>query len=311
MNGDSKTIKATEIIGLPVITLDTGEEVEYVSDVLYDLKSHSVAALLVGSGGWFSEAKVINITDIHTIGTDAVMIPSASVIKTAGDFKENNLAQVAKDREYLRKTRMVTEQGEEIGKVTDVFFSIPSGTVSYFEVSEGLLEDAMEGRKTVNVADIITIGQDATIVRTHTQEDVNQQIDGGIKKAIENTKEDTKEAFDELKEDARIAADKTQKKYDEIKNDPNTQNKVQQAENKARQITDRTKNAVSQAKTKAHDKIKDDVVGKYLTKNVLADGDEVIGERGDMITREMLHQAQANHVETELYKYSTAKPISE
>jgi uncharacterized protein YrrD len=280
MNNTIKILKATDVVGLPVITIDSGAEIDHVSDVLYDLVNNKVTALLIDRGGWFSEAKVIDLSDIHSIGHDVVLVPTDGVVKKAGDFKENHLAQVAKDRDYLRKTRMVTEEGEEIGKVTDVFFTLPYGDVTHFEVSEGLLEDAMEGRKIVPVANIITVGEDATIVRTGVEEDVDNQITGGVKQAVK-----------ELKQDAQIAVDK--------------------AEHQTRQLTDEAQSAVAQLKDKAKDEVKTDVVGKYLTKNIISDNDKVIGERGEMITHEMLHQAEANKVETELYKYSTSRPIND
>ncbi|MGI5826414.1 MAG: PRC-barrel domain-containing protein, partial [Patescibacteria group bacterium] len=52
-------IKASNVIGLKVVSLDKGETIDEVEDVIYDAKAEKVIAFLINQGGWSASAQVI------------------------------------------------------------------------------------------------------------------------------------------------------------------------------------------------------------------------------------------------------------
>lgn len=74
---------------------------------------------------------------------------------------EPSVADIARHEHYLTQTRIITEKGVDIGSVNDIYFN-DSGDVKEIEVSDN---------KRIKIKDIITIGQDVTIVRDQNEDD--------------------------------------------------------------------------------------------------------------------------------------------
>lgn len=176
-------IKGTDVIGLNVFTLDKGEKIEDVDDIIFDPKENKVRALLVKSKGLLSDSKVILLDDIKSIGKDAVIINSEEALKNASDVPEP-VSSIANDGVYLTKTKIVTEDGMNLGNVSDIYFDSKTGQVEEIEVSQGGLKNIQEGTKRIKVSDIITVGKDAIIVKGYAKE-VFEKQQGGIKGAVD------------------------------------------------------------------------------------------------------------------------------
>lgn len=217
------TVKGKDVIGLKIITINDGKEIGTVRDVIYDPGENTVRALLVDDAGWFSDAKVIAIPDVESVGENAVMIRSQEMIKKAADVGEG-VSNIAKDDQYLTKTQIVTENGTELGTVSDILFDPETGLVSEFEVSQGLLKNAQSGKKRVRVNDIITVGKDATIVRGYTEESFDRQSqEQGISGAVHQAREQAPSVAERIRDTATNAAETVREKATEIRKHPKTQ----------------------------------------------------------------------------------------
>jgi uncharacterized protein YrrD len=226
-------IQATKVIGHKVISLEQGEELERVDDILYSSDTHTVQGVLVKPKGIMSNAKVILLSEIQSIGTDAVMVQTKDTVKSAKDASEE-IKTVANSKHFLTQTKIVTEEGVELGSITDIFFDSQTGIVQEFEVTQGKIEDVKSGRKRIRPTDIITVGKDATLVRGFTEVTLEQQAQqGGIQGALNQAKQTVEEKAPEVKEKVQdtveTAKDKTEQKAQEIKTDPRTQQFVHDA----------------------------------------------------------------------------------
>lgn len=213
-------IKANDVIGLKVITLETGKEVAKVQDVVYDPRDNMVKALVIDEGGWFSDAKVILFEDIKSIGEDAVIIESEEKVRTASEVS-SRVANIAREEQNLTKTKIITEEGDELGSVSDIIFDSKTGKVEEFEVSQGA-QNLASGKKTIRVNNIITVGEDATIVSGVSKQVVEQQaqqqgIQGAIKKATETVKEKVPQYMEQAREKAEELTGKAKEKGEEAK----------------------------------------------------------------------------------------------
>jgi uncharacterized protein YrrD len=243
--------KGQNVIGLKIITLDNGKEVDSVKDIIYDPKLNQVRALLIDSGGWFSDAKILMMNDVNSIGDDAVIIESQTKIKKASEI-EDRVSSIAKDGTYLTKTKVITEDGKELGSISDIFFDTSTGEVQEFEVSQGLIENVKSGKKRFRIHDIITVGEDATVVSQYTEEMVNEQgqhggVQGAAKTGIEkakdvlgNAKEKATDLAEKATENVQDAAQTAKEKTTDFMNRPDVTEKKEQIIGAVQNVKDTT-----------------------------------------------------------------------
>ncbi|RYX78659.1 hypothetical protein EON76_02965 [bacterium] len=202
-------VKGKDVIGLKVVTVDTGTVIETVDDIAYDPINHRITALLVDSGGLFSSAKAIHIDDVRNIGEDAVIVHDDSAIRSTKELS-SDVRSISDSNKHLVKTNVLTIDGKELGKVTDIFFDSANGYVESMEVSQGGLKIMTEGKKSIKPSDIVTIGADATIVSTYTEAKLESQgEEGGLKGVFNDAKDKTEELASNAKETIQDATDKT------------------------------------------------------------------------------------------------------
>ena len=154
--------KGKEVIGRKIVTLDSGERVDSVRDLIFDEQGNHVLALLIDEGGWFHAARVIPFTSVKSIGEDAVMIASADDVVSARD--DATIAAAMESKSGLAGLNLLTSDGKELGRIADVFFDETSGQVVGYEATGGLFSDLSSGRTFVPAPESVTIGAEAAIV---------------------------------------------------------------------------------------------------------------------------------------------------
>ncbi len=231
---ENNEIKSTNVIGLHIVTLDDGKKIGKVHDIIFDPVQNKVRALLLDEGGWFSSSKIIAIEDVKSIGADAVIIDNEEVIKKASEVSER-VESITKDNNYLTKSKVLTEEGTELGIVTDMLFVLPDGRVTQLEVSEGLLKSLQSGKKYIAFKDIITVGEDRIIVKAFTEDKLDEQGKSqGLSGFVHSTGENTSNLIDKAKEGLGQATEtvkaKTSEGVEAIKTKaPETINSIQEA----------------------------------------------------------------------------------
>lgn len=340
-------IKANDVIGLKIFTVMEGKNIDKVEDVVYDPASQRIEALIVNNGGIFSSGKAIAIENIRSIGEDAVVVESEDVLENIDSLKAE-AKHIAEDDTYLTKSAVLTEDGNDLGKVTDLLFDSETGKVEELEVSQGGLRNIQSGKKHVKPDNIVTVGEDALIVNSFTEDAFNTQAEEGgmqgmvnkaktsataaatgIKEAwespetqskINQTKEDVKSAAISGKEQLQKAAEKAKTKLAEEKNDPENQQKIQELKDKAGQTGENIRQQAAQWKETASQEVdqkkqamemrqEEEVVGQYLTKNILDNNDIVLAKRGEIVTNELLIQADANGVKEQILQNVSKEPV--
>ncbi len=333
-------IKASKIIGLPVFAINDGRRIDSIEDVIYDPFKNSIEALLIEKGGWFSEARVILFPDLQGIGEDAALITAAAQIKKLSDVSKN-IETIAKNDTYLTNTKIITEDGRELGKVSDIYFDVATGKVEEFEVSHGTFGYWKEGKKRVKITDIVTVGKDATIVRIHKKDEPSElnTVDDR-KTAIVHTEEtlenqiQTESAVkDELPEiqkeeikDQKPIPEEPAITLREITDDEEETTQHPQEDTlitTAQQTGDTDKEAVeedpvkdelvnqanrkSQMRSDLIERRKREAVGLYLMKNILSREDKLIAREGEMVTYKLLETAQEVDVLDQVINNVTAR----
>jgi len=167
--------KAQNIIGLPVLDVATGKQLGKVKDFLID-ETWRVYAILMETKGWLSSAvKAVKSSDVIAFGEDAVTILNEEAVRQADDLPF--VHTILSGGKKLKDLPVVTFNGNELGVVTDVYFSADQGmTIKGYELTDGFVSDIIEGRKWLPVPEQITVGDDAIMVPVHCDHDLKQII---------------------------------------------------------------------------------------------------------------------------------------
>ena len=207
-------MKSTELKGLAVVNIGTGEKLGTIAEVLLDPKAEKVSAFEIetGGGGMLSgqpsSMKQVSAQDVHAIGPDAMTVQDASALKDPSGGETLALSAIMDEK-------VVTEGGTFVGKVASAEIDETSMSVTGLDVSAGFFKS----NKMVAKADFVTIGDELIIVHDSV------------------TAEPAPEAKDELAADAQKRASEAQDKVmDAEKKVKDAQGKVDMAQKEASTI---------------------------------------------------------------------------
>lgn len=121
----SVVIRATGLIGRPVVTLDTATDVAEVKDVVFDPgQARVVGFTLRGRGALGApSAGVLPSDGIVSIGRDAITVADATVVHR----ESPDIEAARSDRRDVLGDEVLTESGSRIGTVVDLVLSVEGG----------------------------------------------------------------------------------------------------------------------------------------------------------------------------------------
>ena len=118
-------MRATSLVGLPVVTTTTGEDIAETRDVIYVPDQGRVAGFTLNKRGRLAGRmkNVLAMEQVHAVGRDAVMVRDAAAL----DAPEGEAAaQDAKGRNVIGN-RVLTDAGKELGVVRDLIVEMNRG----------------------------------------------------------------------------------------------------------------------------------------------------------------------------------------
>ncbi len=176
--------KGSDIVGKPIVAYDTGEKVGRVRDLIFDQERNYLVALLVQEKGFMSDARVLPLPGIQSIGMDAAIVSRADNIIPAKS--DPQVAAILDRNNIMNGTHIMTVSGQDLGKMVDLYFDETTGAIEGYEVSGGIFADAYSGRSFVPAIQTLRIGQDYAFVPAMVADLMEEQV-GGIKAAIQDT----------------------------------------------------------------------------------------------------------------------------
>lgn len=161
----SRVVRAAELIGRPVVTLDRATTAGEVRDVLVDPeRSRLVGFTLRGTGLLGSPLiGILPAEGVQSIGRDAIMIATESSIISG---REGMRASVGQHQEIVGK-EVVTESGASLGEVSDIVLEVdgPSALVVGYEVAR------RDGQKLlVPMSAGVPLSRDALVVPAESEQ---------------------------------------------------------------------------------------------------------------------------------------------
>lgn len=281
-------LKGNDTIGLPVITFDTGKQIEKVTDVVFNHESGQVVGFLVDEGGWFSAARLVPFDSVQTVGPDALVVPSRAAVVDANAIPE--VARILERDNVLKGTKIMTTDGRDLGSMRDLYYDEATGRIEGFEVSGGLFADAYEGRSFVPAPQTINIGEDVAFVPPETADLMKEQV-GGIKGAAQSLGEKIKEgaeaAGDKVQEGAQVVGEKIQ-------------SGTAAAGEKLRAGADAARGGLEKAGAAASGTLLEEAKGKRVREPVRDRNGYFLAAPGQIVTDQVIERARSNNQEQAL-----------
>ncbi|KEO85211.1 PRC-barrel domain-containing protein [Tumebacillus flagellatus] len=159
--------KARDLVGLPVVELEFGENIGEVRDVLFTPEG-TFHSFLIERGGLLSAPRILGRTAVHAVGENAVIAPSRSSMEEYRDEVGLIRSLIEGDIHFVGKD-VLTQSGTLLGSVEDVYVDDNLHRIVGYEISEGFLMDLRQGRKVLHASPGIMMGADNLIVPDDTE----------------------------------------------------------------------------------------------------------------------------------------------
>jgi uncharacterized protein YrrD len=190
--------KGKDFIGKTIVAYDSGKKIGNIRDLIFDQSDNSLLGFLIEEGGWFSDSKVLPLSQVRAISP-------------ARDYP--NIQKILEHNNILNGTRIMTTDGRDLGKLVDFYFDEYTGAIEGYETSGGLFADAYSGRSFVPAFQTLKIGKDVAFVPAETVALMEEQV-GGLKAAMQTASEKLQQtaqvAGERLQEGAQVAGTRLQ-----------------------------------------------------------------------------------------------------
>ncbi|WP_126427888.1 PRC-barrel domain-containing protein [Brevibacillus marinus] len=155
--------RARDVLGLPVVCLDSGEQIGTVRDILCDHMWRTLGIVLE-ERSWFQPGTFIPFEMIQAVGEDCLTVSGKDTATSMESLAGLEVLGLFTGKNRLCGKTVLTERGESLGIVEDVYFSANWEKLVGCELSEGWLADLTAGRKRLPLESQLVIGKEALII---------------------------------------------------------------------------------------------------------------------------------------------------
>jgi uncharacterized protein YrrD len=142
-----------DIIGLPILDINNGNQVGWVKDVVFDQDKDLVTGVILEGGYLFNNNKGIPRHAIISVGKNALTVSNISLEEIFGLKWSQKIGN-----------QVYTKGGDVKGTIEDVFLDDKAENIVGFEISDGLFADLMEGREAIFKQHVMVDAKDILIV---------------------------------------------------------------------------------------------------------------------------------------------------
>ena len=129
-----------QLIGRPVVSLETANKLGHVADLLTDPLSGQLAGFSVHR---LDESYALtSMLDVHDIGPDAIIVERDQSLAPVDD---SSLKTLPKAKDNLRGVKVITEHGQLLGNISNLYLCVDKRPVLIYEVRSSLF-DKLLGR---------------------------------------------------------------------------------------------------------------------------------------------------------------------
>jgi uncharacterized protein YrrD len=171
----SLLVRASELVGQPVVTLD-GDDVAEVKDVVLGLDQACLVGFTLRGRGFLSGPLKRSLPwhSVHAVGREAVMVEHDDAL-----VEEDSLREAPADGQEVLQIDVMSDTGDRLGHVLDVIVTTGSpANVVGFEI-EATGEMARQGQHLLLPADeMVSVSDRALIVPEAAKQFVRDDLTG-------------------------------------------------------------------------------------------------------------------------------------
>lgn len=161
--GMSLMRKALDAIGLPILSVASGRVTGMVRDILCDACGRTLG-VVIKEANWMHDGMYIPFQAIHSVGQDYLTVHDDSALTPLHMLRNLETISLVTGKYKLKGKTVVTDKGERLGTIEDVYFSMNWEKLVGYELSNGWITDLTEGRKRLAAKDGCIIGDETLIV---------------------------------------------------------------------------------------------------------------------------------------------------
>lgn len=301
-------ISGRELIGMPIYSLDRGEEIGEVENLIFDPDQRRVIGFVLEEGGLFRSPEVIPFENLESIGPDALVLKRGAQRDTPPEGVD---PKEIKEGFNLTGRRVISERGHELGTVYDLDIDELTGTVTGVEIKRGIFQDTAEGKKRIGFEYIQQIGKDALIVSEGALEALAAQK-GGLSATYQSVKESSVESLEKVRgksgtfgttarEKREVWGRTAQDRMERMKE--RSRAGLDRGRSEASRFWDDLRTGFGRFQTKAEGYFDwlgnrllqrriEQAVGRRISRTILDPSDAVILQQGEMITYNAVRRAK-------------------
>lgn len=155
--------KALDAIGLPILSVASGHVAGIVRDILCDACGRTLGVVMK-EASWMHDGMYIPYQAIHSVGEDYLTVHDDHAPTPLHTLRNLDTISLVTGKTRLKGKTVITDQGERLGTIEDVYFSSNWEKLVGYEISNGWITDLTEGRKRLAAKDGCIIGQETLIV---------------------------------------------------------------------------------------------------------------------------------------------------
>lgn len=161
--------------GIAVVSIEDGEKVGTVNDVIFNLEALQVVGFRLSRTRLIRRGRnVVTMSDVESIGSDAVMVRNRE--KVRDEQHEREFAD-RPDLRALTSLRVVTQEGAYVGNLSTVHFDPASGSITQLEVSGSSLMSMLRRNREIPADEVVSMGTDVVVVPDRYGPDGGQSKD--------------------------------------------------------------------------------------------------------------------------------------
>jgi len=153
--------KLRGIIGLPVLETETGMQIGEVVEVVLNIEESKICGFVIADERWSATKHAIAFNDVFSLGRDAIMVRNQHAIGQLSTILSGEHPYYLRD---LFDKQIFTDSGFCLGVLVDIGFDNGTGEMKWYQVSDGIIADLLDGRMNMPLPQTQIIGQDKVIV---------------------------------------------------------------------------------------------------------------------------------------------------
>lgn len=150
--------------GLRVYT-ERGESIGKVSDICIS-DSGKVEGIIIHRKAFFKKTMYLSLNDVHSFGPEGIILGNDKVLQEEHKPVSDHYFFHA---DSISGKMLMSEAGEELGLLQDVYFLEKKGTIVAYETTDGFFSEIAEGKRLVESKQPPALGKDAIVISVYDQ----------------------------------------------------------------------------------------------------------------------------------------------